>query len=248
MDYYVLSDVHGRIKETKKALTSFITRLQLGDTQCKLIALGDYIGKGASASNSIATLTLFMQLQNAFPHQVIVLRGNWEEYVRLAFTGTNEEKKRYQQLLHTHKQTALLEQLANEKRHDLLTFIADMPLYHMEGDFFFSHTGADLFAFKGMHDIPAFLAAQTIHSLVLQEDFYTTCSYYNMDVFPFYFVAGHIPIQLIQKHQNRPLLAPYLYNGVIGVDFGVHLPNGGIGLVKLTPSMETLFIPTTKKE
>lgn len=69
---YAVSDIHGALDVFKEALKN----IDLSDKNNQLILLGDYIDRGRQ---SCETLYFIKDLQENYPKQVIVLRGNHEE-------------------------------------------------------------------------------------------------------------------------------------------------------------------------
>lgn len=69
---YAMSDIHGELDCFKQALQV----VDLDDSQNQLILLGDYINRG---EKSCETVYYVKQLQERYPSQVIVLRGNHED-------------------------------------------------------------------------------------------------------------------------------------------------------------------------
>lgn len=70
---YVMSDIHGHYDEFIESLS----KVDLSDTDNRLILLGDYIDGG---SQSFQVISKIIELEKKFPDQVITLLGNHEEY------------------------------------------------------------------------------------------------------------------------------------------------------------------------
>ena len=70
---YAMSDIHGHYDEFIESLS----KVDLSDTDNRLILLGDYIDGGTQSFQVIAKI---IELEKKFPDQVITLLGNHEEY------------------------------------------------------------------------------------------------------------------------------------------------------------------------
>ena len=70
---YAMSDIHGHYDEFIESLS----KVDLSDTNNRLILLGDYIDGG---SQSFQVISKIIELEKKFPDQVITLLGNHEEY------------------------------------------------------------------------------------------------------------------------------------------------------------------------
>lgn len=71
---YVMSDIHGYIDLLKERVGQILPRLRKED---KIIFLGDYIDVG---TQSRQTLEFLRSLQSEYPENVIVLKGNHEQW------------------------------------------------------------------------------------------------------------------------------------------------------------------------
>ena len=70
---YAMSDIHGHYDEFIESLP----KVDLTDTDNRLLLLGDYIDGG---SQSFQVILKIIELEKKFPDQVITLLGNHEEY------------------------------------------------------------------------------------------------------------------------------------------------------------------------
>ena len=70
---YAMSDIHGHYDEFIESLS----KVDLTDTDNRLLLLGDYIDGG---SQSFQVILKIIELEKKFPDQVITLLGNHEEY------------------------------------------------------------------------------------------------------------------------------------------------------------------------
>lgn len=71
---FAMSDVHGYYEEFIEALN----KIDLSDTDNRLILLGDYIDNG---SQSFQVISKIIELEKEFPEQIISLLGNHDEWL-----------------------------------------------------------------------------------------------------------------------------------------------------------------------
>ena len=70
---YAISDIHGYLDEFINALS----KIDLSDKNNRLILIGDYIDNG---THSFQVISKIIELEEFYPHQIITLLGNHEEW------------------------------------------------------------------------------------------------------------------------------------------------------------------------
>ena len=70
---YAISDIHGYLDEFINALS----KIDLSDKNNRLILIGDYIDTGIQ---SFQVISKIIELEKIYPHQIITLLGNHEEW------------------------------------------------------------------------------------------------------------------------------------------------------------------------
>ena len=125
MHIYAMSDIHGCLPEFLDALELVEPRLKEKDA--KLILLGDYV----HGPDSYGVLKRIISLQRKYGRdKVIALMGNHEELVcdgRYPISGKDYD-----------------EQYEHEDEEDeYISWMMDLPRYHVEGKTIFVHAGID---------------------------------------------------------------------------------------------------------
>ena len=160
---YAMSDIHGCLAPLNAALET----VDLRDGRSKLIMLGDYCDRGP---DSLQVYERIMRLQEEYPGQVVVLRGNHEEmlleycgmvadpdYARawmLADSGLATTKsflgaKAFQQVVHMLKLRRFedahrfsVERMTADHA-NVLSWIRSLPYYYETSTQVFVHAGID---------------------------------------------------------------------------------------------------------
>ena len=70
---YAISDIHGYLDEFINALS----KIDLSDKNNRLILIGDYIDNGI---HSFKVISKIIEMEEFYPHQIITLLGNHEEW------------------------------------------------------------------------------------------------------------------------------------------------------------------------
>lgn len=70
---YAISDIHGYLDE----FTNALSKIDLSDKNNRLILIGDYIDTGIQSFQIISKI---IELEKNYPHQIITLLGNHEEW------------------------------------------------------------------------------------------------------------------------------------------------------------------------
>lgn len=158
---YAMSDLHGMIVSLRERLSQLnMNEIRNGDT--KLLLLGDYIDRGY---NSFKVLDTLFHLQNDLGENVIILKGNHDQWFLEFLDGFNP------QWLGNIRTTAFLSEFlteselgnvnhliarmrqdlahgivkkAMEERHgDLLLWMKSLPLFYETDHQIFVHAGVD---------------------------------------------------------------------------------------------------------
>lgn len=151
---YAMSDIHGELESFIQALHV----VNLDDSDNKLILLGDYINRGQKSSE---TLYYVKQLQDQYPSQVIVLRGNHEdmllEQLKSGYDVQDLDVAELKKFVSEQEYAALLETEAqNPKRllealikniktnhQAILNWLENLPYYYETEKQIFVHAGID---------------------------------------------------------------------------------------------------------
>mgnify|MGYP000869728468 FL=1 len=70
---YAISDIHGYLDEFINALS----KIDLSDKNNRLFLIGDYIDNGI---HSFKVISKIIEMEEFYPHQIITLLGNHEEW------------------------------------------------------------------------------------------------------------------------------------------------------------------------
>lgn len=133
---WVIPDIHGRKDLFDDLMLKLGHRLNFegGD---KLIFLGDMVDRGIG---SAAVIGVIRSLQSSVPKNVIVLGGNHEWLMIDAYRPGSQAKWETKDLWHINGGRATELSFPGEKVPDeVLDWAANLPLYHEESGFFFSH-------------------------------------------------------------------------------------------------------------
>lgn len=124
MKIYAMSDIHGCLQEFEAALETVDLS---GDN--KLILLGDYIHNGADGYGVIKKI---MSLQQKYgTEKVVALMGNHEGFV---IEGRAPIQESWGEGLYDSE---------NADDDYYISFMQNLPLYHVEGNIIFVHAGID---------------------------------------------------------------------------------------------------------
>lgn len=122
---YAMSDIHGCLQEFEEALK----QVDFSDEDTKLILMGDYVHCGP---NSYGVLDKIMELQKEHgSEKVIALMGNHDEW---ALEGRAPIQESWED--------GLYDNVDGDDDH-YLSFLQNLPLYHVEDDVIFVHAGID---------------------------------------------------------------------------------------------------------
>lgn len=149
--YYAMTDIHGCYDEFKQALSHWNPRSE------KLVVLGDLIDRGP---DSLKVIRELMNLHDANPDNVIVLKGNHDEsFVAWALDTPIEDLGFYYMDMHNatiesfyEGNTAKFKNASKRQRGEFirhnfrkeLRFLATRPMYHETKNIIFVHAGINL--------------------------------------------------------------------------------------------------------
>ena len=164
---WVFGDIHGCYNHLK-LLLSVIDYKGEG----KLIFLGDYVDRGKYSFEVIETIK---DLQKKYGNdKVIALLGNHEDSLLDA----------YETNIYTDEQRGTLKSYKKNNANLDVEWLESLPLYHIDGDYFFVHAGVNSY-------LP--LEKQDRHDLLwIREKFYLSPKQFEKRI-----IFGHTPILLI---------------------------------------------------
>lgn len=147
--YFILSDIHGMYSHFTSILEKF------NPQNHNLVVLGDLIDRGI---NSFEVVTACMNLQKAYPNQVLILKGNHEDmFLNFLKEPTVEIGDWYFNnggyetcmsfLNDEYVKIQSYEKIAESilsKRKEEVQFLKNLPLYHETDHIIFVHAGVNL--------------------------------------------------------------------------------------------------------
>ncbi|WP_028042962.1 metallophosphoesterase [Candidatus Stoquefichus massiliensis] len=236
--YYVVSDIHERIDLLDESIKRHI---DFSDSENILILLGDYVD-GTTKTESYHTLQYIYDLQLVYPHQVIVLKGNHEQWLcdylhqrksilqtyvepdddtLESFIPLNEREKMYEQV---YMQSHNLEQLGKNikrlrcqyilKHHqELIDWVSKLPCYYENEDCIFVHAGINIL--DGCHEL--WKETSTIDDYLMQYPANLT------DQLDKVIIAGHVGTSGIKNDTYFHDI--YRYKNKIFLDSAVEISN-----------------------
>jgi serine/threonine protein phosphatase 1 len=141
-----IPDIHGRLDLLNKLLTKLETEHQLDLTVDKLIFLGDMIDRGP---DSKGVLERVRELHQKHPETVVVLRANHEDMMVVALLRGHWPTMQMwmnngggKTLWSFGDLSQGIAPQTNPVPRDILEWLRDLPLFHREHGFFFSHAPA----------------------------------------------------------------------------------------------------------
>ena len=214
MCQYVMSDIHGRVDLLREVVENCVHF----DKEDQLILLGDYVD-GDEYSNSYETLQYIYNLQKKYPRQVIVLKGNHDEwlshfvfgYKRILSTyvtpdvytiqdfmtpeeynAINTEAKRgsHNILEYTDKVVELRKKYFLDHHLELMEWLRDLPLYYETDEEVFVHAGINII--DGCNEY--------WKEVSTEDDFLMQFSNYPTDNFYKIIISGHIGTSSVKQN------------------------------------------------
>jgi len=236
-----LSNIHGRHDELVDLFQRVTKDYNLSDFD-KIVFLGDYISFGKK-NKEVIELLLNLKKKHS---NVLLLKGNWEDV--LYTIQTSQKSKAIKQAENVFSQYGQMEMLEELRKHkDLLDQwvkeINNMPLYHVESDYLFSHAGPNLSKWQSSKDMDDFLnKVNTSRDYLWSIDNYTYYLYYWTsrlitdkqvhEPFPYKIVFGQTAINKLNKEdKSTKYTAPFQAGHAYGIDFGGVYSKGQIGAV-----------------
>ncbi|UNY39882.1 serine/threonine protein phosphatase [Bacillus phage vB_BauM_KLEB27-3] len=147
--HFILSDIHGMYSHFTSILEKF------NPENHNLVILGDLVDRGL---HSLEVITACMNLQKAYPNQVLILKGNHEDmflnFLEHPDTETGDwyfNNGGYQTctsfLNNEYVKIQSYEKIAESilsKRKEEVQFLNNLPLYHETDHIIFVHAGVNL--------------------------------------------------------------------------------------------------------
>lgn len=136
MRKFFISDIHGDYLGLMRLFRK--AQVQLGIDQ--IVFGGDYINRGTDSGE---VLRFIKGLKDKYPDTTVVLKGNHEEMVENYRNGNSR-------MWLSFGGHSVMEELSNlypmeEELDSLLEWVENLPLYHMDEDFFYVHAGISPF-------------------------------------------------------------------------------------------------------
>ncbi len=227
---FVVSDIHGHIKQFEEMLTHW-------NPEDTLVVLGDLIDRGPE---SLKVIEKVMALQQTYGEQVIFLKGNHEDML-LNFLNNPIEKQAHYYInggLETMQNflAQLPDAVANEsytaqaeavKTHFKLQleFLATAPTHHIIGQVLLTHAGFNSeFA--------------TLEQSTTRDFLWIRKHYLQANKTPYVNVFGHTPLTYIHESHDVWVSDDQRY---IGIDGGCYM-SGQLNAVLLAQTGELLNI------
>ena len=215
-----VGDIHGMYEK----LTTLMEKIRFIPEEDLLVFLGDYIDRGP---DSVKCLQYVYDLQRSCPESVVCLMGNHEVMMSSYYL---QKTVTYNDLIGDFADSWLenggfetlhqLNELDEAKREELVKWVTDLPVSFRYQEFFFCHAGID-------PDVP--LDCQTEFDMLWKRQGWRE-QYSGSETI----VAGHTPVQKLQKQTGRKKQAPkplFLPNHIILCDTGTYMPGGKLSCV-----------------
>jgi serine/threonine protein phosphatase 1 len=252
MKTYLVSDIHGQYQAFRQALAKANFSPDEGD---RLYVLGDIVDRGPQSSEC---LTYLYRLQQQYPQQIVVVKGNHEQLLEDWLMGKTEGNLYFlnggeatiRSLLgdsplrraFLNRSPSWEDQTAARKlilsRHPfLLPFLQSLPLYHEEWPD--SRTGAPhvIFVHAGLRPGRTLSQQSPVDLLWIREEFFNHYDDGPMVVF------GHTPVTLLPGYTGQGI---WQRGQLVGIDGGAGAWRGVL-LVEW-PSLRTIYVPVTTSD
>lgn len=134
---FSIGDIHGRLDLLKKLWEDLVTNHKLDLTQDKVIFTGDYCDRGP---DTYGVIEFLKQKNEAHPDNVICLAGN-HEWINIMYFVRKTSDDIWMFENNGGPQTLESYRLAgyNSMTHDHIKWLSQLPFFHEEPGFFFSH-------------------------------------------------------------------------------------------------------------
>ncbi len=175
-----VGDVHGQFDLLRDLVEN---QIKFDPDSDVLVFLGDYIDRGKSAEDEIATLNYLIDLHNANPGKIALLRGNHEQMAINSITDADSEESHW---LWKHNGSRLYSISDLAFRSDLVRFCQSLPLY-IEDQWVFVHAGA----------YPNILLEKQPERVLLWDRTENNYGYFGKRL-----IVGHTPNQTIEKNEQ----------------------------------------------
>ena len=215
-----VGDIHGAFEKLNKLMA----KIDFVPEEDMLIFLGDYIDRGPEP---VRCLQYVFNMQHLFPESVVCLSGNHEVMMTSYFL---EKKSRYNDMIGDFAESWLengglrtlqqLNELDEDKKNELITWVTDLPVRYQYQEFFFCHAGVD-------PDVP--LSVQNEFDMLWRRRQWWE-QYKGSETI----VVGHTPVQKVKKEagQARRAAKPlFLPNNIIMCDTGAYMQGGKLTCV-----------------
>ncbi|GAB6440196.1 hypothetical protein CON36_32105 [Bacillus cereus] len=243
--YIVIAGIHGRYDEFEHLLDKCADYLRAG---YKLVLLGDYLGYGKQSKEVAKKI-----LELADMERVIVLKGHWEDILYRAYRPESiHESEKYKKIIINKRSYLSLFELVDDKKllEEYLDLIEQMKLYHIDDKYLFAHSGVDFRMWRNCSSFNMFLLNHTESHFLWNNSFYDdylreyfTDKDFIRKSFPYTVVAGHVPTYKINPAiRNFYEYAPFVWENVIGVDFGASSKHGRLGAVIIRDALSYISV------
>lgn len=230
MNVFVVSDIHGHIKQFEDILTHW-------NPEDTLVVLGDLIDRGPQ---SLQVIEKVMTLKQTYDEQVIFLKGNHEDMLLNFLNNPAEKQGNYYmnggletmqtllaQLPDALANVSYTEQAEAVKAHfsAQLEFLATAPTHHIIGQVLLTHAGFNSeFA--------------TLEQSTTRDFLWIRKHYLQANKTPYVNVFGHTPLTYIHESHDVWVSDDQRY---IGIDGGCYM-SGQLNAVLLAQTGELLHV------
>lgn len=202
----VVSDIHGHYDQ----FLWLMDLVKYNPRKDRLICLGDLIDRGPKSKEVVEWFMPGHPGENA-----IVIRGNHEETLLGYIAGYVSYSTYTNNRMGGGKTLDSYQECRESEIEAHVKFLNELPYYHRESHFIFTHAGLDLDKSLEAQDVDDFLYDD--------KKIYTkgTSRLYKKDIVIF----GHVPTDFIRSDLNQPSLPSYIwydtvYKNKIGIDCG----------------------------
>jgi len=249
MKTYLVSDIHGQYQVFRQILAEAHFSPDAGD---RLYVLGDIVDRGPQSRECLLWL---YELQQKYPRQIVVIKGNHEQLLEDWLLGKTEGAQyflyggeatirsflrdtplRRSFLHHAPPREAQEEARQAIRSHDpfLLPYLQSLPLYREEMPDGETGAPAVIFVHAGVRPGRSLSQQSPVDLLWIREEFYNQYAGDATVVF------GHTPVTLLPGYAGQGI---WQREKMIGIDGGAGFWRGLL-LVEW-PSLQTRYLPVT---